>query len=122
MSKICIVLILVDSFFRYPQRDKMAVFCYSIKIIQFCFINPSISKVQVLGRSSLNRNKLMRRSFILFQRVAAVKVAILILLRYKIFELMPLSNLPFEVFVYNNFSIPVLSLPLIDEPRLAYAS
>ena len=116
-SSNCIVLKLVDFFSRYPQRDKMAVFCYSIKIIQFCFINPSVSKVQVLGRSSLTRNKLMRRSFILFQRVAAVQVAILILLRYKTFELMPLSNLPFGAFVYNNFSMPVLSLPLIDEPR-----
>jgi len=59
-SGACIVLILVDSFLHYPQGNKIPVFCYSIKIIQLCFINLSGSKDQVLGRSSLTRNKLMR--------------------------------------------------------------
>jgi hypothetical protein len=41
----CVVLKVVDSFLSYPQRDKIAVFCYSIKIIQLCFISLSGSRV-----------------------------------------------------------------------------
>jgi hypothetical protein len=58
----CVVLILVDSFLSYSQRDKMAVFFSLSKIIQFCFISLSGLGALVLGRSKPNRNKLMRRS------------------------------------------------------------
>jgi hypothetical protein len=39
ISPMCNVLILVDFFLRYPQWDKITVFCYLIKLHHFCFIS-----------------------------------------------------------------------------------
>jgi hypothetical protein len=49
-SKMCLVLILVDFFLRYPQWDKMTVFCIVLLIFHFCIVSSS-GLHQVLGRS-----------------------------------------------------------------------
>lgn len=63
---ICLVLILVDSFLRFPQRDKMAVFYVLILIVHFCFTGSS-GLHSSSGEILVNRNKPVRRSIYTLQ-------------------------------------------------------
>ncbi len=62
----CIVLILVDTFLHYPQRDKIAVFCKAKIIFFLCVIQAKRIRALTWG-CQLDRDNLMRWSFILLK-------------------------------------------------------
>jgi hypothetical protein len=99
----CVVLILVDSFLIYSQWDKLTVFFSFSKMLQFCFISLSRLGVLVLGRSKLNRNKLICGMIIHFAfafRLPSLRATFFVI----ILQLMPSPNLPIRFVAYNNFS------------------